>query len=238
MIKANHKNWAHMVFNLYLNRLFKRNFHGFHLYGEDPVAERKYPLLLIPNHSSWWDGFFVYYINQQLMQRKLYLMMLESELSKYPFFSRLGAYSISPGEPKKVIGSLKYSLDVMNENGQSAPAICVFPQGEIQPWGKRPCGFESGIKWLMTNYTGNFNLVLMVIKIAYLEEQKPQVFFLFDVNRVFNSSEIPTVEYLENNMDQLLNDIEEKINSGDTGKVIFRGSKSINRRLDVIFGHK
>jgi 1-acyl-sn-glycerol-3-phosphate acyltransferase len=59
MIKANPTRWAKFIFHIYVMRLMKRQFHAFHLFGDLPQPDPDLPLLLIPNHSTWWDGFLV-----------------------------------------------------------------------------------------------------------------------------------------------------------------------------------
>ena len=76
MIKANPTRWAKFIFHIYVMRLLKRSFHSFNLIGNIPKSDPELPLLLIPNHSTWWDGFFVYLLNDQFLKRELYMMML------------------------------------------------------------------------------------------------------------------------------------------------------------------
>ena len=148
LIRANHTLWAKKVFDIYVSRLLKQHFHAFHFLGEIPETDPQLPLLLLPNHSSWWDGFLVYLLNKKIFKRPLYLMMLEKELSKYGFFSRVGAYSIQPGNPKDVLESLHYTAGLLGQK-ETIPLVCIFPQGELKPWGKRPLGYKRGVEWIL-----------------------------------------------------------------------------------------
>jgi hypothetical protein len=59
MIQAQHAAWADRIFHPYVTWLFKRHFHVVRLLGKIPETNPELPLLLLPNHSTWWDGFFV-----------------------------------------------------------------------------------------------------------------------------------------------------------------------------------
>ncbi|MEM1200223.1 MAG: hypothetical protein AAGI06_13035, partial [Pseudomonadota bacterium] len=45
------------IFERYLNRYFKKNFHGLRVArdGEAPVIETDHGLVVYCNHASWWD---------------------------------------------------------------------------------------------------------------------------------------------------------------------------------------
>ena len=111
MIQARHAAWADRIFHPYVTWLFKRHFHALRLLGKIPETNPELPLLLLPNHSTWWDGFFVYLLNKKLFERQPYLMRREDQLSRYRFFTRLGAYSINPQSS----GSIKGEILVLND---------------------------------------------------------------------------------------------------------------------------
>ena len=115
MIRARHRLWADIIFQPYLTWLFKRNFHEIQVLGTPPKIPDDLPVLLLPNHSTWWDGFFVYLLNKKIFHRTAYLMMLEKQLSKYKFFTKIGAYSIEPEKRRSIIESLEYTVQLLNQ---------------------------------------------------------------------------------------------------------------------------
>ncbi len=232
MITAKHQKWAEFFFRLYIFRLLRKNFAAIHLLGKKPDISPDKPLLLLPNHSTWWDGFFVYLLNKKIFQRELYLMMLEEQLRKYPFFSRVGAFSIQRGKPKKVVESLQYTLNLFWQKSQPPPLICIFPQGVLKPWGERPLGFESGLNWLLKNATTEIQILPLAIRVELLEKQKPEVFFRFD--SVFSSKNIvqPASEFLEERMTEILDNLMREIYLNRKGKILLDGASSVNDRWD------
>ena len=77
MIKARHEAWAQVLFRHYVRRLLKKHFNNVHLIGEPPRLDDELPLIIVANHSTWWDGFFVHLINERFLHRELYLMMAQ-----------------------------------------------------------------------------------------------------------------------------------------------------------------
>ena len=223
MIKARHSFWADQLFRLYVTRLLKRHFRRFHLLGERPSPDPAYPLLLLPNHSSWWDGFWVYLLNQQLFQRQFYVMMLERELLKYPFFSRIGAFGIDPDNPKGILHTLQYTVEVMNAPGDNGkPLVCIFPQGKLRPWARRPLDYKRGIDWIIEKHQGNINVVPLAMRAEYLGQQHPEVFFLFGKSYLFNAENFPGIDFLEAVENFLLDDLALRIIYGESGEDLFQ----------------
>jgi len=234
VIQARPARWAKHLFDPYLNRLLKRHFHGIYLLGDLPGPDPALPLLLAPNHSSWWDGFLAYFLNLRRFGRPFYVMMLESELSKYPFFSRLGAYSIDPGQPKSVVASLQYTVKLLDRS--PAPLVSIFPQGELLPWGKRPLNFKRGIAWLGEHYPGKVNILPLAIRCEHLGEQRPEAFFLFGKNLVCGPGNFPGIRALEELEESLLQDLALRIVNREKGEPLLQGRLSLNRKVDLFFG--
>jgi 1-acyl-sn-glycerol-3-phosphate acyltransferase len=94
MIQARHTKWAEWIFIPYISHLLSRSFYSVRLLGNMPETDKNLPLVLLPNHSTWWDGFFVHLLNRKIFEREIFLMMLKSQLEKFSFFSRLGAFGV------------------------------------------------------------------------------------------------------------------------------------------------
>ena len=179
MIEAKHNKLAHMVFKTYLMRLFRKNFTSMHILGSIPDLPADQPLIILPNHSSWWDGFFVYHLNSVYFERPLYLMMLQEQLNNYPFFRRIGAYGINPENPDAVRKSISYTTRVINQPAIRCAAVCIFPQGELISWYQQPLIFKKGIDVIIRRIQKPTAVLQLIIRIEFLEEQFPQVFFQF-----------------------------------------------------------
>jgi 1-acyl-sn-glycerol-3-phosphate acyltransferase len=235
MIKANPTRWAKFIFHIYVMRLMKRHFHAFHLFGDLPQPDPNLPLLLVPNHSNWWDGFFVYLLNDQILKRNLYLMMLDRQLAKYKFFARIGAFGITPGDKENVQESLNYSFELLQLKNVM---ITMFPQGVLLPWGKRPLNFKKGIESIIQLYKKPINILPLAIRSEYGGEQRANAFFQFGENFVVDAQSFQGVKWLEEVELKLLNDLAEKIVDGDHGIKLLAGRGSVNVKMDKLFGRE
>ena len=206
MIKADHKLWADFVFEKYLNRLFKKNFHSINVLNKLPETKKELPLIVIPNHSYWWDGFFIYYLNKNYLNRKFHILMLEDQLKKYWFFRKLGAFSIDLNNNFKIYKTLKYTAEILNE--KPAPLLNIYPQGVLEPVHKRPLGFKDGINTLIKLYKGDIQIMPLGMKILNLKEQKPEVFFYSDKVITANGNHLPVIAELEADVGDYLNFID------------------------------
>ena len=215
MIRAQRRLWADIIFQPYLTWLFKRNFHEIQLLGTPPKTPDDLPVLLLPNHSTWWDGFFVYLLNKKIFRRTAYLMMLEKQLSKYKFFAKIGAYSIEPENKRSVLESLEYTVELLN---QEMPLITVFPQGQLLPWHTRPLGYRRGVEWILRKYGNPVTVLPLAIRTEFLGEKRPSVFFLFGDLHVFDAETFQGIDWLEQTETAVLDDLALRILRQEKGQ--------------------
>ena len=103
------------------------------------------PLLLCPNHASWWDGFLVRELQRALRPRApLLTLMLASELRRRPWLALLGAVGLEPGSTASIRAALRRMEGARGERPDVVAA--VFPQGRIRPPHARPLGFRPGVR--------------------------------------------------------------------------------------------
>jgi len=220
MIIARHTAWADWIFAWYLPGLCKRHFHKISVLGKIPATTPDLPLLLAPNHSTWWDGFFVYLLNKKIFRRKIYLMMLEAQLARFKFFARLGAYSINPHSAGSIKNSLRYSIAALNEKMTPRPMLCIFPQGELFPWDQRPLVYKNGLETILSGYGGKANLLPLAIKTEFLNEQRAEAFFLFGENMLVNRNTFSGMQHLQESAETLLEDLKRRIIQKEAGMVL------------------
>ena len=217
MIPATKSWWAELLFRPYLNWIARKEFSGVHLQGTLPQLNPELPLLLLPNHSTWWDGFFVYLLNRRIFKRELYLMMLESQLSTYRFFRRLGAFSVKADSPRDLQRSLNYSVELLKNNSSRSTVLCLFPQGELTLWDARPLNYKGGVEWILSQYGERVNLLPLAIKIEQTGHRHPEAFFLFDECHTVSPGNFPGIGWLENRATDLLTRMRRRILHGERG---------------------
>ncbi len=214
MIEARPSAWAERIFDFYLTRLFKRRFSALYLLGDFPRIDPTLPLLLLPNHSSWWDGFFIHLLNKKKFLRRPYLMMLEEQLKRHLFFTRVGVFSINPNSAASTRTSLRYAARLLQN---SRNLVCIFPQGELAPWEKRPLAYKRGLDLILKLHGARANLLALAMRIDFLGEQLPAAFFMFGENQITAHAEFEGIARLEHQEEDLLEQLRAAIARGERG---------------------
>jgi 1-acyl-sn-glycerol-3-phosphate acyltransferase len=210
MIKADHKYWARALFNSYIKRLLKKHFNSFLLTNNLPDINN-HKLIITPNHFSWWDGFFIDFVNEKLIKRKLHILMLEDQLKRYWFFRKLGAYGFNPSNPKSIIEAVNYTKDVLNDKKNFS---IIYPQGEIFPYDQNPISLKDGLKYFIKNSSTDLVVLPIAFKIQYEEEKLPNVYCRF--GELLNSEHVKQnfslfKDAFIDNIDKLNKDSQNKI---------------------------
>lgn len=175
MIKAEHKKWTHFVFNIYLNHIIRKDFQDFFLIGDIPELDNQKGLIITPNHFSWWDGFFIYYLMKKFSSRNIYIMMLEEQLMRYSFFKKLGAFSINKQNPKGIIESINYASTIISSKNY----LVTYPQGEIEPYEKRPLAVKKGLIRIIDKTKIQTDVLPIAFKIHHSDQRKPFLYATF-----------------------------------------------------------
>jgi 1-acyl-sn-glycerol-3-phosphate acyltransferase len=203
MIQAGHKKWAKFVFDIYLKRLFQKSFVDFRIINDLPKFDKSKSIIVTPNHFSWWDGFFIYWLNKKVLNKKLYVMMLEEQLKRYWFFKKLGCYSINLNNNRKMIASLKYTMDLLLDSNN---LVTIYPQGEIQAYDEKHIVLKEGIDFITKKSTVDFQILPIAFKIHYTNEKLPIVYARFgkllNSKEAFENQQLFKDEFI-NNLDQI-----------------------------------
>jgi 1-acyl-sn-glycerol-3-phosphate acyltransferase len=171
--KATHHPVVYPFFKLYSLWKIKRNFHDVFVTGD--YFEKKLPVLLISNHTTWWDGFWAMYLNMKLIHRKFYFMMLEEQLKKHMFFNRTGGYSVRKGS-RSIIETLDYTAELLSDKNN---IVMMFPQGKIESVYARNFKFEKGIEYVLKKANGSVQILFLVNLIDYFSNPRPGLYMYF-----------------------------------------------------------
>lgn len=204
MIKAEHKRWARLIFNPYIDRLLKKNFSNFYLLNEVPEIDKSAGLIITPNHFSWWDGFTVDLISRKIIHRKMHIMMLENQLRKYWFFKKVGAYSVNNENYVSMLRTLNYTREIL---ASAENLVVLFPQGEIQPLNEKSIAVKEGLKILLDNEKQMIYVLPLAVKFEYGFNKKPDIVARFgnilDADKIKIDFSSFTAEFT-NNIEKLI----------------------------------
>jgi len=169
MLKAKHQFIINTFFRLYTRWMVWRRFGKPSIEGN--IDEKNLSILLIANHVSWWDGFWLAWLNDNLFNRKFHFMMLESQLRKYWFFNYTGGYSVK-SQSHSMIETLDYTCQLLNHPKNT---VLMFPQGKIQSMHQQTFHFEKGIEWILKHGQHSMQLVFVCNLVDYGSQPKPSL---------------------------------------------------------------
>lgn len=143
MIAASKRPWLARYLTNHTSRRLRRMFAALHLHGAEAVrrAAHQHPLLIVANHTSWWDGLVLVYLTNRVLELDGYALMDAANLRALPFFRALGAFGLELDAPHDVAAGLRYAARLLDRPGR---VLWVFPQGREQPSATRPLGFRRG----------------------------------------------------------------------------------------------
>lgn len=195
MIKANHHFLWKKFFDVYIQHIIKKQFSK--LYVDVNISiHPEFPLLVISNHSSWWDGFIIYQMNRYQWKKKFHVMMLEDELSQRKPLSYIGAYSVKKGT-RSIINSMNYTVELMEEKDNM---VLLFPQGSMFSQFDYPIEFESGLFSILKRINSPIQLVFCVMLTDYGPNKKP----ILSLYQTLYDEKIQSHDQLENAYNRFL----------------------------------
>ncbi len=195
------------LFDLYLGVITAFRFHRVVVLGGLQVSEVQSPVILISNHSTWWDGFFMRLVQKKFFpDRPLYTVAMRSEQHKLPFFFRkLGVLPLGPG-PQQTLRLVRCLLARSNE-ALGKVVISYFPQGKIYPSLKRPLQFKRGIE-VIAKALGAA-VIPVGIHIEPMQYKKPTAFIVVGAPTV-GASAIELERLVERELDRLIGQLCER----------------------------
>ncbi|WP_375770561.1 lysophospholipid acyltransferase family protein [Archangium gephyra] len=167
MIRAAKGGLFGRVLDGYVGWKFRSAFRGLWVRGQLPGGAGS--RLVYANHSNWWDGFVLHQVGKAAGW-DTYCVMEEQNLERYRFLSRLGAFSIRRGEAASSLETLRYARELLR---QPRAAVCIFPEGELRPFGVLPLRLERGVELL--GRVGQVECVPLAIRYAFFEHERPDV---------------------------------------------------------------
>jgi 1-acyl-sn-glycerol-3-phosphate acyltransferase len=164
---------------------------------------RDVPVMLIANHVSWWDGFFLREVQRQLLPGlPMFTVMLDNELARFPFLRALGALPIDPQQPMSVLRLVR----ALQRRRRFDPGMAVsfFPQGRIRPSWQRPLDFRRGVT-VLADALAPCAIVPVGIHIEPLTRAAPSAFLSVGEPRVVEAR--PALDMIEGAVTQELDNV-------------------------------
>ncbi len=153
--------------------LINRHFKSVNIKGE--FVDNGKSIVVIANHVSWWDGFWVEYLNQKILKRKFHFMMREEQLKNHWYFRYTGGYSVKK-KSRSILNSISYSIELLQKPKN---LVLMFPQGVIHSMHNDVVIFEKGVERIINNTAPDTQIVFVANLIDYFSDSKPKLFIYF-----------------------------------------------------------
>lgn len=206
----------------YVGWKFRSAFRGLWVRGTLPTGEGA--RLVYLNHSNWWDGFILHQLGQAAGW-DAYCLMEEKNLRRYRFLSRIGAFSIRPGDAASSMESLRYARELLQ---RPRAAVCLFPEGELRPFGVLPLRLQRGVELLAR--AGKRECVPVALRYAFLEHERPDV--LVEVGTPHAPGPL---DVFQQNLDSLVRRVSTATSLEGFTQLV-RGGSGVAERWDAVRG--
>ncbi|MGL5319099.1 MAG: 1-acyl-sn-glycerol-3-phosphate acyltransferase [Bacteroidales bacterium] len=169
MILPKHFLFFPALFRFYSKWMIRWHFDR-HVIENNKPTDTSTPMLVLCNHISWWDGFWILNINRILWKKRFHVMMNEENLGKNRVLSYTGAFSVAQGEIKR---SLQLCLDLLKKKDT---LLLIFPQGHFESISNRNIEFKRGAEYILKRADQSIEVVFVANFIDYYAKKKPTLY--------------------------------------------------------------
>lgn len=133
--------WLNPFFRLML----KRRLHAVLVRGALERSEDGLLVLLV-QHVGRYDGFVMFQVHRRdARTSRLFTIMLERQLRRFPIFHHIGAIGVEPGS----LGSGRTLLRRLRQELVPGDCLAIYPQGRIEAVDADPRRIQSGFRHLV-----------------------------------------------------------------------------------------
>lgn len=159
------------------------------------------------NHNYWWDGLLPLYLNRKLFHQKARALMEDKQMRQYPFFSKIGAFSINLEDARSSIRSLRYAVESMERKNA---CLFIYPEGKLTPTSNSKPEFKDGLSWLYQKIDG-VDFVPIAFYIDFSKGSKPDLYI--SIGKLVNDHKLLDKNVLTDNFEKILLKEMQKIKS-------------------------
>lgn len=141
------------------------------------AAAAEGPLLVVCNHSAWWDSLLAIALVTGELKLDGYALMEARNLRRFPFLGRVGGFGIERGVPDDGARAITYGGALLDRPGR---VVWVFPEGREMPFHRRPLVFKRGAA-AMLEQAASPAARCVPVSVAYVfgAEERPTVWMTF-----------------------------------------------------------
>lgn len=132
MIPARKSRWFGAWFARHCEARLRRSFDEVRVHGLARLrdAARTGPVLVVSNHTAWWDPLLVIWLTQRHLGLDSYALMNAANLRRLPFFAKLGAFGADLDDARDGARAIRHAARLLD-----APRrlVWIFAQGDERP---------------------------------------------------------------------------------------------------------
>lgn len=98
------------------------------------------PVLVVSNHTAWWDPLTVLVLTVRHLDADAYALMDATNLRALPFFGLVGAFGVERGDARDGARAVRYASRLLDGPRR---LVWIFPQGREVPT-DAPLAFHGG----------------------------------------------------------------------------------------------
>lgn len=154
-------------FSWYIAYIIKKDFSSY-TYDRLQIKEDE-AILLLSNHSSWWDGFLMFQLNKVVFKKEFHVLVTSADYHKHWFLKYLGAFA-AENKGKEVVETLLYAGQLLDDPKN---LVLLFPQGKLYTSYINSISFEKGVMQLINASKKKFQIVFSATLTDYFNNRKP-----------------------------------------------------------------
>ena len=174
MIASRKNRWFNDWFSRHAAGRIRGTFAGLHVRGLDQLrdAAARGPVLVVSNHTSWWDPLICLTLVSHLLRLDGYAMMDARNLSALPFFSLVGAFGVDLSSRTDGAAALRFAAGLLDRPGR---VVWIFPQGAERPHTERPLAFKAG-SGAVSRLSPGATVMPIGLRYAHGGAERPEIF--------------------------------------------------------------
>lgn len=84
------------------------------------------PVLVVANHTSWWDPLVALWLTNVVVHVDSFAMMDAANLRRLPFFGKVGAFGVDLDEAADGASAIRYAARLLDAPGR---VVWIYPEG-------------------------------------------------------------------------------------------------------------
>jgi 1-acyl-sn-glycerol-3-phosphate acyltransferase len=171
------KDWFFRGFrDRYVLGYVRKHFHAVRLsLGSHPIPPADGPVIVVPNHPSWWDPMMFTVLSREFGRREHFGVIDAPMLKKYGFFSWIGLFGVEPNSVRGAATFLRVATKLL---AGSNHVFWITAQGDFADVRKRPLNLRSGVGHLVARLP-KVTVLPMALEYPFWTERTPEALVRF-----------------------------------------------------------